>query len=132
MTARLNAAMDIIVVVSFSADLDELGPKDRAAPEHLRVSKEVVGAFPLVSWQVALRAWPTSASQIRHSLWSRGPVAQGAPRASSRALSPDCRSTPWVMLWWLGLVFLARASSHILQFCACSSPHRQGQVFFFF
>ena len=43
--------------------------------------------FPLVYWQVALRALSTSTSKIRHSLWSPGPVALGALRGSSRARS---------------------------------------------
>ena len=44
-------------------------------------------AFPLVCWQGALRALPTSTSKISHSLWSPGTVALGALRCSSRARS---------------------------------------------
>ena len=44
-------------------------------------------AFPLVFWQGALRALPTSTSKISHSLWRPGPVALGALCGSSRARS---------------------------------------------
>ena len=75
------------------------------------------GASPLVYWRVALRALTTSTSQIGRSLWSPGPVAKGVPRGSSRARSSRLPSTHGVMLRWLGLVLLARASSHFSRFC---------------
>ena len=34
-------------------------------------------------------------------------------------LSPDCRSMPGIMLRWLGLFLLARASSHVPRFSFC-------------
>ena len=82
-------------------------------------------AFPLVYWQVALRALPTSTSQIGLRV---------VPLVRVLELSPDCQSTPGVMLLWLGLVFLARASSHFLPILCLffSSPSAVRLALFFF
>ena len=45
-------------------------------------------------------------------------------------LSPDCQRTLRVMLRWLGLVLLARASSHFTRCCVCSAPFRQRRAWF--
>ena len=89
-------------------------------------------AFPLVHWQVALRALPTSTSKISHSLESRPSCVGSSAWFLSCAfwICLQIASTPGVMLRWLGLVFLARASSHFPRFCVCSALLRQRRGWF--